>query len=390
MKTAQGTRFGRIVARDLMTTDLEASKLFYTKLCGFSAEDLELGGLGTWSVLRSGGTTVARLVPFDADLGFPSHWVGYVSVESVERACERAAEVGGACAYPAFEDPSFGTFGMVDDGAKGLTKPFLSLRGDPPFDAAPGRLIWDVLFTDGAAAAARFYGGVYGWRLWESDGARIFELDGEGVASLVSAIPGVAANAWVPCVRSEPLEEAVDRARELGAKLLHGPIELRHVGRAAFVVDPTGAKIGLLAPVPSRRSPRKPPSLSKRETTPARSSTRAPVVASGPRPTPRELFSRIGERVVTQAASGLSAVIQYELSGEQGGSWHIVFDRGSCDVREGVHDSPTLSLTMTADDYVDLALGKLTGVQAVATGRIELVGDMTLAMKLGRLLKPLA
>jgi putative sterol carrier protein len=46
-----------------------------------------------------------------------------------------------------------------------------------------------------------------------------------------------------------------------------------------------------------------------------------------------------------------------------------------------------MTLTMTAQDYVDMTMGKLNGQMAFMSGKLKIAGDMGLAMKLQTLFK---
>jgi len=83
-----------------------------------------------------------------------------------------------------------------------------------------------------------------------------------------------------------------------------------------------------------------------------------------------------------EAAEGVDAVIQYRLTGEEGGDWIITIRDGKCSVAEGLAESPKMTLTAEAQDLKDVLLGKANGMQYFMQGRLKLAGDLNLAMKL--------
>ena len=83
-----------------------------------------------------------------------------------------------------------------------------------------------------------------------------------------------------------------------------------------------------------------------------------------------------------EAAQGVEAVIQYHLTGEQGGDWIINIHEGKCTVSEGVAENPKMTLTADAKDFADVLIGKANGMQYFMQGRLKLSGDLNLAMKL--------
>jgi putative sterol carrier protein len=87
-------------------------------------------------------------------------------------------------------------------------------------------------------------------------------------------------------------------------------------------------------------------------------------------------------------AAGVNTVIQYDITGEGGGKWNVVIADGKCTVSEGAHDAPKLTLTIGAQDWIDMIMGKLDGQQAFMTGKLKLKGDMAMAMKMGNFFAP--
>ena len=83
-----------------------------------------------------------------------------------------------------------------------------------------------------------------------------------------------------------------------------------------------------------------------------------------------------------EAAEGVEAVIQYHLTGEEGGDWIINIKEGKCTVAEGVAENPKMTLTADARDFGDVLLGKANGMQYFMQGKLRLAGDLNLAMKL--------
>jgi putative sterol carrier protein len=95
-----------------------------------------------------------------------------------------------------------------------------------------------------------------------------------------------------------------------------------------------------------------------------------------------ELMSRMPRAFMAEKAGDLDAVIQYHLTGEEGGDWIITIQDGQCGVAEGVAENPNMTLTADAQDYKDVILGKVNGMTAFMTGKLKLAGDLNLAMKL--------
>ncbi len=98
--------------------------------------------------------------------------------------------------------------------------------------------------------------------------------------------------------------------------------------------------------------------------------------------TPEVLFSRMPKAFQPDKAQGVDAVIQFDLSGPQGGQWVATIKDGTCAVEKGTVENPKLTLMADALDYVGIFTGKVNPMAAFGEGKIKLKGDLGLAMKL--------
>jgi putative sterol carrier protein len=102
-------------------------------------------------------------------------------------------------------------------------------------------------------------------------------------------------------------------------------------------------------------------------------------------PTVKETFDAMAGRFQPNKASGVNATLQYDITGDQGGTWNAVIKDGTCAVAEGPAATPNLTLSMSSQDWLDMIGGKLSGQMAFMSGKLKLKGDMGLAMKVGSL-----
>jgi len=102
-------------------------------------------------------------------------------------------------------------------------------------------------------------------------------------------------------------------------------------------------------------------------------------------PTVKETFDQMGSRFRADKAQGMNATIQYDITGDDGGTWNAVIKDSACTVGAGAAANPNLTLTMSSKDWLDLVSGKLSGQMAFMSGKLKLKGDMGLAMKVGGL-----
>ena len=100
-----------------------------------------------------------------------------------------------------------------------------------------------------------------------------------------------------------------------------------------------------------------------------------------------KLMDRMPEAFQPEKAEGVDAVIQYHLTGEEGGDWIVTIEDGQCTVVEGEAEHPNVTLTADAQDYKDVVLGHSNAMNAFMQGKLKLAGDLNLAMKLPNFFK---
>src|SRR5947208_15842505 len=100
-------------------------------------------------------------------------------------------------------------------------------------------------------------------------------------------------------------------------------------------------------------------------------------------PTVQETFEAMPGRFRGDKASGTNATIQYDVSGDGGGTWNAVIKDGTCTVSQGAGPNPNLTLQISAQDWLDMLSGKQSGQMLFTSGKLKVKGDMGLAMKLG-------
>jgi putative sterol carrier protein/nitrite reductase/ring-hydroxylating ferredoxin subunit len=95
-----------------------------------------------------------------------------------------------------------------------------------------------------------------------------------------------------------------------------------------------------------------------------------------------EYFATLEQRFVPSATRGLDAVFQWELAGDDGGTYHAIVKDGTMQLTEGRHPQPTVTIAMPSVDYVKVVNGELDGARAFTTGRGKVSGKIRVAMKM--------
>lgn len=101
----------------------------------------------------------------------------------------------------------------------------------------------------------------------------------------------------------------------------------------------------------------------------------------------KAIFDAMPTQINADAAKGMNSTIQFKLTGDGGGDYYVEIKDGTAAVSQGTHASPNMTMTLAAQDYVDLIGGKLNGQMAFMSGKLKIAGDMGLAMKMQTLFK---
>ena len=95
-----------------------------------------------------------------------------------------------------------------------------------------------------------------------------------------------------------------------------------------------------------------------------------------------EIFPMMSSRLIPAKAEGVNAIIQFNLSGDNGGLFWLKIADGKCEAGEGQAENPKMTLKAAADDWHAVSTGKMGAMQAFMSGKIKIEGDMGMAMKM--------
>ena len=252
---------------DLMTTDTESAKAFYTQLLGcetldFPMDDTEGGPVYTQFVKN--GKSVAGLflmTPEMTEQGMRPCWNAYVSVADVEDAARKAADLGGNVVVPPMDVFEFGRMASFIDPT-GVALNLWEPQGHIGVEliGEPGSFVWAELYTHDTAAAAAFYTGLFGWERQEMRGVgdthyadsvyHMFTSGGAPAGGMLQIRPewGRTPPNWTVYFGVENIESAFEQVKALGGAVEMGPMTVPGIGFIGLVSDPQRVYVMLMQP----------------------------------------------------------------------------------------------------------------------------------------------
>jgi len=96
----------------------------------------------------------------------------------------------------------------------------------------------------------------------------------------------------------------------------------------------------------------------------------------------KELIEAMPAAFSPEKAGNAKALIQLDLTGEEGKQWVLDIADGKCQVRAEVTPQPDATVTMDANDFVALYKNELNPFQAFLGGKIKVSGNVGAMMQL--------
>jgi uncharacterized protein len=255
---------------DTAQPDVDAALAFYGGLFGWAFEERGASDPnGRYVVASLDGKTVGAIAAVGAGQPATPAWTTYVTVDDADETADRVRAAGGTVLVEPGDRFDLARVALCADpeGATfGLWQP-RTIRGAGSVNA-PGTWNFSELNTADSAAAARFYGSVFGWETSEVD---MGAMSGTmvrmpGYADFLEAInPGTkqrhidfgappgftecvawflpldegAAQHWSITFSVADADAVASRARELGGTVLVEPYDMPMV-RSTVIRDPAG------------------------------------------------------------------------------------------------------------------------------------------------------
>jgi predicted enzyme related to lactoylglutathione lyase len=101
---------------ELSTTDTKAAGDFYTKLFGWTSEEMNMGPAGQYTIFKNGDRGAGGMYKITPEMGgMPPMWWGYFAVEDCDSTAARVTELGGVVMEKPKDIPGVGRFAIIQD-----------------------------------------------------------------------------------------------------------------------------------------------------------------------------------------------------------------------------------------------------------------------------------
>ncbi|HEX4741830.1 MAG TPA: VOC family protein [Caulobacteraceae bacterium] len=249
---------GRFIWYELMTPDLEAAKSFYSKVVGWTAQDMPMAD-GAYTVLEAAGAGVGGAMVLSAEhkaQGVPPNWTGYICVDDCDAAAEKAKALGGNVMRPPTDIPGIGRFAIITDPHGAVTA---IMKPVPPSDARPraprgtlGHGAWHELYAGDAEADIPFYRELFGWTetgRFDMGPMGVYHLFGNAdgqVGGIMTKPAQIPVACWCYYFEVDDADAAAERVKQAGGAIVQGPMDVPDGSRIVQATDPQGANFALV------------------------------------------------------------------------------------------------------------------------------------------------
>lgn len=263
---------GDFIWYELMTRDHRAAEEFYGPLVGWTFDSEESYRHIAASEGHIGG--ILQLTPEMTSGGARPAWVGYITVDDVDRMVASIRADGGRVPLPARDMEGVGRMAMVTDPQGAV---FYVMKPSPPegvedaesfafsYDRPRrGHCAWNELSTSDPEAAKQFYGKHFGWvKDGEMDMGELGKYEflrhagrapdgspmGHGVlGAIMPKMPEMPASTWTFYFRVPGIDAANAAIEANGGRILQPPTEIPGGELSLVATDPQGAVFGLVGP----------------------------------------------------------------------------------------------------------------------------------------------
>jgi len=243
---------GKFIWFEYNGSNAAAAKAFYSEVFAWKFDDVAMPD--PYTMIKAGDKAIGGI----GRAGGPSRWLPYLSVADVDAARRAVTAGGGKTLGEAFDIPTVGRMALVTDPHGAEVWLMRGQDSDEPDGQVPvGAFCWNELSTPDPVAAVAFYEKAFGFthEAMDMGPAGTYRILQAGLQGRGGVTTGKGTASWLPYVMTDGADAAVDRAKRSRGSVEVPPTDIPGVGRFAILVDPTGARLGILQPAPQAAKP---------------------------------------------------------------------------------------------------------------------------------------
>ena len=241
---------------DLMTTDPEAAKTFYSQLFDWRFEDIPVPNSPPYSMAFKGDRRVTALFAMPESMqsqNIPPHWQSYINVTDLAATVDLWQSQGGEVLEAAFDVMDSGRMAVVKDPTGAMVNLWQAKTHiGAELVNEVNTYCWAELQTRGVNRAVPFYEAVFGWEM-ETEGTPPYYVTGKvkghmncGMFDMDNAnLPAEIPPMWAVYFTVADLDAALNKLEVLGGKALMEPVVIEP-GRFTTIMDPHGAVLTII------------------------------------------------------------------------------------------------------------------------------------------------
>lgn len=239
----------RFIWHELFSTNLYASQSFYGELFQYTFEQQSNGT----SLFSNEDGPQGAITPISIDVGLPSNWIGYITVNNLQRAMRKVDSLGGRLVIMPEDDKEHESQVIMFTGPEGA--PLKAIQGDgskKEQSLKVGAIAWNELLCSTPMYSFSFLHALTDWDresvpMWPSNMYHLCKDNDISCAGIQSLSPELVTSAhWVSYFLCDDLEKTCNRIEELGGSLVTKIVEMPTLGHYCVALDNMGAVFALL------------------------------------------------------------------------------------------------------------------------------------------------
>jgi predicted enzyme related to lactoylglutathione lyase len=270
---------GLFVWHELNTTDVESADHFYSKLIGWKTTAWDPNpAYKIWTMGREGRGGLYAIHEEPNTVAPPPHWLSYIGTPDVDATVRQAVELGGKVITPAYDVQGVGRLAVLQDPQGAMFGVSAQVQRAAYKEPQLGDFSWHELLTTNTQTAWDFYHKLFGWAktgAMDMGNGNMYQMFGHGgipMGGLYTPPTGLPGRPlWIPYVMVRDARRTSEAAKDLGATIAHGPMEVPGGDWIFTGVDRQGAFFATHS-----RKPSAAPAVAKssNKSKPARSATK--------------------------------------------------------------------------------------------------------------------